>query len=58
MGKKDKKCISDCFPPKTLIVHPLLLRTVTDNKPFCLITPQEENNKLKKWNLFKTQKKN
>ena len=32
-----ENCISKCFPPKTAILHPLYLRPISSNKPFCLV---------------------
>ena len=30
-------CISKCFQPKTKVLHPLYLKLITSNKPFCLV---------------------
>lgn len=30
-------CISKCFPAKTAVLHPLYLKPITSNKPYCLV---------------------
>ncbi len=45
-------CINDCYPPSTIVLHPITKNIITSNKNFCATNPfvaKEKNIKEKKY---------